>query len=176
MTDDLTDRDRLALAFDELRTNGYIADVSLSYRTCCRDCALHAIAMAADERDEDGDLVLPDKFVFWHMVKDDFSFVDSTQGFPMPKEFHDKGEDWFEDQSNVLVVEAAMTSERVSNYVWLVNPLNLHWNGNADEIVAALRRQGLSADVPNNDHWCIEVMPTRPREWVVEQMKEEQSA
>lgn len=156
---ELTDRDRLAMAFDDLRTRGYIADVSMGYRSCCRDCALQAIAVIGDEHDEDGDLTLPDKFVFWHIQKDDWSFLDSGEGYPVPLEYTGKDEAWFE--ANTEEIEAAMVVDRLSKYSWLVNPLNLHWMGNADEIVGVLRRQGLSADVPNNDHWCIEVQPTK---------------
>lgn len=170
MSDELTDRDRLAMAFDDLRMRGYIADVSIGYRMCCRDCALHEIARMGDVRDEDDDLVLPDRFVFWHMMKDDYSFADCGGGFPLSDELLAKGHEWLSDEDSVPEIEAYMLGERTSNYVWLINPLNLHWMGNADEIVGVLRNHGLRCDVPNSDHWCIEVQPTRVRD------REEQDA
>lgn len=162
MTDDsLTDRDRLAMAFQELKEAGYAADITLGYTACCRECALKEIAEEVHE-DEEGNITgiaLPDKFVFWFVTKDDYSFVGSTEGFPIPERYHDMDAEALAAISDEF--DAAITSERLSSYQNLVNPLNLHWGGNPDEIVGVLRRNGLSADVPNNDHWCIEVTPTR---------------
>ena len=152
----LTDRDRLAMAFGDLREAGYAADITLGYTACCRDCAIKRIAVEVEEDDEGGvTITMPDKFIFWFVQKDDYSFVDSTDGFPIPERYHGMDEEGIEAISDEF--DAAITSERLSKYTGLLNPLNLHWSGNADEIVGVLRRHGLIAAVPNSDHWCIEV-------------------
>ena len=161
MSDGLTDRDRLAMAFNDLREAGYAADITLGYTACCRECALKSIAVDK-ELDDDGDVIgvtLPAKFVFWFMQKDDYSFIDSTEGIPVPERYHGMSEEEVAAISDEF--DAAITSERLSKYTDLVNPLNLHWGGNADEIVGVLRKHGLMCAVPNSDHWCIEVTPTR---------------
>lgn len=157
---DFTDRDRLAAAFADLRERGYHADPTLAYRACCRDCALRTMAtkVEPDDEDDDGEVVtLPDKFVFWFIQKDDWSFVGSTQGFPLPLQYVDMDEEALEAISDE--VDAVIASERLSKYPNLVHHLNLHWCGNADEIVHVLRSHGLMCAVPNSDHWCIEVSP-----------------
>lgn len=158
---DLTDRDRLAMAFNDLREAGYAADIRLGYTACCRECALKEIAVEVHEDDEGNvtGIVMPEKFIFWFVQKDDYSFVDSTEGFPIPERYHGLDEEAVQAISDEF--DAAITSERLSNYANLINPLNLHWSGNADEIVGILRRHGLACSVPNSEHWCIEVTPTR---------------
>jgi hypothetical protein len=153
----LTDRDRLAMAFEDLREAGYAADITLGYSACCRECALKQIAEEVHEDDEGNitGIALPDKFIFWFVSKDDYSFVGSADGFPIPERYLEMDEEAIAAISEEF--DAAITSERLSKYTTLLNPLNLQWGGNADEIVGVLRKHGLKAACPNSDHWCIEV-------------------
>lgn len=153
MSVELTDRDRLAMAFGDLREAGYAADITLGYSACCRECAMRRIAGVND--DEDVDVVMPEKFIFWFIAKDDYSFVGSTEGFPIPERYLGMDEEAIAEILDEF--DAAITAERLSKYTTLVKPLNLHWGGSADEIVGVLRKHGLKADCPNGDHWCIEV-------------------
>ena len=75
---DLTDRDRLALAFDDLNQDGYLAPIDFAWTTCCNSCGMRAINKLANTCD----LQYPKGYVFWHMQKDEAVFYPA--GTPLP--------------------------------------------------------------------------------------------
>ena len=149
---DLTDRDRLAQAFDQLRQRGYHAPVHYAWTVDCNSCGLGQL------QHDVGDRPIPG-YVFWHMQKDDYAFT-GTYSPPIPERYADRDEAWFESPEGVEELDAAMLDERLHRYNMLVEPLHLHWGGDRYAIVRVLRRHGLAVCVPPSSDTCIEVRPT----------------
>lgn len=149
MTAPLTDRERFALAFDELRQRGYLAPIEFAWTECCASCATAHLDRLDPEHTARG-------YVFWHIQKDDAAFIESD-GQPIPDRYLDRDEDWLEDHADE--VNAALLDERLNRWTTLRNPLWLHWGGDRYAIVRALRRHGLHAQLPQGPETCIEVRP-----------------
>lgn len=151
-TIDLTDRDRLAAAFDDLRRRGYLAPVEFAWTECCRSCA-----MAHLERlDPEG---MARGHVFWHVQSDDAAFIGQS-GQPMPGQLAGHDEDWYDDRANEEEVNAALLDDRLHRRTTLVDSLWLQWGGDRYTIVRTLRRHGLDAKLPPGPEVCIEVRPS----------------
>lgn len=167
----MTDRDRLASAFDELRGLGYYAPTDGAWRFCCASCAMNAVDVEADD---------PHLFVFWTSQKDDYAFVENG-GMPLSDEIvrrqwaesgandvppleQDRREQLLDDWADAHLDEliADEIHQRTSQLTTLVDPLYLHWCGESEVIVGVLRAHGLNVPgVPNGDGYCIEVHPAR---------------
>jgi hypothetical protein len=148
-----TDRERLALAFDDLRQRGYLAPVEFAWTQCCRNCA----AAELDRLDPSG---AARGFVFWDAQDDDAAFIE-PDGQPLPERFAGRDDDWLNDPANGPEIEAACLDERLHRWTNLRRPLRLKWGGDRYTIVRTLRRHGLHAKLPPDPETCIEVLPRR---------------
>jgi hypothetical protein len=161
---DINDRERLAQAFGELADRGYLLPFA-GWDVCCPSCGWQEVAkqIGADE-------VLPGnlKTVWWHEQADSYAFCMDPSVTPQTEAFLDKMPD--EDEENTIEVwleahaeEAAADSvlARLDDYAVLLEPLFINWRGDKNEIVAALRAQGLRVQVPDEDESCIVVLPAR---------------
>jgi hypothetical protein len=144
-----TDRERLALAFDNLRRRGYLAPVEFAWTECCASCAMAHLDHLDPDHAARG-------FVFWHIQKDDAAFIE-PDGQPYPERFADRDEEWLE--AHAEEVDAALLDERLNHWTTLRAPLWLHWGGDRYTIVRTLRRHGLHAKLPPDPDVCIEVHP-----------------
>lgn len=142
---DLTDRDRLAAAFDELRQTGWIAPIDWAWEQCCGTCAFHD----ADNLDPTAPVI------FWHVQKDDAAFFNDPYGADtFPEEIDD-------DQDITPERHAAELAWRLA-HATLVRDLWLHWRGTHAQAAFAirnLRSHGLDATWDGDPGDCIRIRP-----------------
>lgn len=152
-TTDLTDRDRLSAAFDELRQRGYLAPIEFAWTECCRSCAMAHLERLDPEHTVRG-------HVFWHVQADDDAFIGQS-GQPLPERLVGHDDEWYDDRVNEEEVNAALLDERLHRWTTLRGSLWLQWGGDRYAIVRTLRRHGLDAHLPPGPEVCIEVRPSR---------------
>lgn len=157
-----SDRERLAEALAELAGRGYLL-VGAPWEVCCATCGWTEIARRIGAEDH-----LPEdlKTVWWHEQSDSFAFLGDPGALPQSDEFWDRVPDdddeavaWMEEHAEEAVTDSVMA--RLALYNDLVEPLNLHWMGDPEEIAAALRATGLRVVVPNSERECFEVLPVK---------------
>jgi hypothetical protein len=146
----LTDRDRLAAAFAELTSLGYLAPVEWGAEMCCSTCGFHAAEKAGKR----------DRVVFWHYQTDDTSFFDPA---PIdPPRLDESLDEWRARLLSEPITPGHSTAERAVN-ANLRYRLALHWVGDEWEIVDVLCRHGLDAELPAHEGKCILVHPRGAR-------------
>ena len=163
-TEELSDRERIAIAVGELVDRGYAT--MPSWRVCCSNCGWAEIgkSIGINWRDEE----FPDDFkaIWWHEQGDSLAFADDAGMIPQTASFleqlaeHEDDDDddsWFEQ--HMEEAEADSIIARLTEFNTLLRPLYVHWLGNSTEIAAALRAQGLRVQVPSDDSKCIVVLP-----------------
>jgi hypothetical protein len=177
-TADLTDRERLALAFGILREQGWYAPVEWSTTLCCTphgwEKVIAHFGMTKDQwMDTDFDKEPPT--VWWNAPADTAAFLGSLTDAPMSKEMEDRldaiyeaaGDDedavaeWMEAHQAEL--DADEVIERTTNLVNLVDELGLHWSGGMgrmQEAVAVMRSVGLCVSESSHPNNMIVVHPT----------------
>lgn len=153
---DVSDRERIAGAFGELASRGYLLPFA-SWEVCCASCGWTEVALQTNSDDE-----LPSdlKTVWWDERTDSYAFCDDADATPQTSEFmrlHPDDDD-DDDESNEAAADSVVA--RLTEYAMLVAPLYLHWRGDGQEIAAALRTQGLRVQVPKTESECIVVLPT----------------
>lgn len=143
MTTD-TDRDRLLLALDELRTEHDYFVPLLTRLQCCCTCAVAEVPAGAP-------------YVVWHVQSHDRAFgfgADATcdQCVALYAGDDEVGEGFYAGDAFLHFLE----------HTELVERLSLHWAGDANLIVQTLRRHGLDARLPESEALTIFVVPGSP--------------
>lgn len=156
-----TDRDLIAAAFTELANRGYVIPFK-GWEVCCTSCGWAEFRRQAG-LEPGADFAEHLRTVWWHEQADAAAF---TEGNPSPHtpDFLDGLPDDLEEAVAWIDLhgeEVAADSFRARQtlYADLRGALHLHWLGNADEIVAALRAQGLRVHAPEDSDMCISVLP-----------------
>ncbi|MES1975828.1 MAG: hypothetical protein V4472_25500 [Pseudomonadota bacterium] len=155
-TDQLSDRERLAAAFDELRSRGYAAPIEFAWEMCCSSCGCAEL----DRRGCD------DRYVFWNVQMDDASFY-GDHAVPLPEPMRDalRSDGVPEDDDEAIdawmeahaeQVNALFMVDRLAHGT-LLNPLFLQWGGDKHLICSVLANHGLKAVKPATRHKTIEV-------------------
>ncbi len=177
-TSDLTDRERLALAFGILREQGWFAPVEWSTSLCCSKHGWEKVTenfgvtpeewMALEYAEEPPS-------IWWHAQADSLAFYGSLDSPPMSKEMEDtidrlyqeSGEDeeivadWIEAHADEI--EADEVIERTTKLVHLVGYLALHFSGgmeNMKKAVTVLRSVGLCVSEPVQPNFPLVVHPS----------------
>ena len=159
---ELSDRDRLAAAFADLRELGYFAPVlGPAWSPCCQSCALQAIG----DLDESAT-----GYAFWHEQGDYFAFLDA-EGDNWPQDAADQllsrdgvdlGDDDAVDQWLIekgAELDVYLAADRLAHGT-LLDSLFVYWDGDPDLIVSVLRRWGLNVVAPHDKCTAVEVLPT----------------
>lgn len=179
-TEDLTDRERLALAFGILRERGWFAPVDWSTSLCCTSHGWEQVVgnfnmtklqwMDTEYDDEPPTL-------WWHTHSDSAAFCGSVSEAPLSAEMEAKiesvyassGEDervlaaWMEEHQDELDADEKIA--RMTKYVTLLEGLSLHWSGgmaHMDEAVGVLRSVGLVVSAAEDPNHSIFVHPSQP--------------
>jgi hypothetical protein len=164
-----TDRERVGRAFAELASRGYLLPFP-AWEMCCSRCGWAEVRrqVGLDPDDEDATWTEGVKTVWWHAQGDSWAFAGDSGLMPHTEAFldampddEDEADAWFE--AHVDEAEADTLVAMETEYATLLNPLHLHWLGDPDEIVAALRATGLRARRPDSDSECVAVFPTSAR-------------
>lgn len=129
---DLTDRDRLSFAFDDLKLLGIRAEVEMGSQACCYLRALELL--------QKGGLHGVKGLVFWTIPRDIHAF--SSQ---LPVEAYSCDHGRTQPDARPELGDQIQRS------------LPLYWLGPGLLIVETLREWGLMADFPNSDGSSIEV-------------------
>lgn len=163
-----TDRERIAAALVELSSRGYLIPFA-PWEVCCATCGWDEVrrqfGIPEDENELDDSWSIGHRTVWWHEQSDAYGFA-GDPGFVLhtdeflaliPDDDHE-AEEWVEDHQAEAMADTAMA--RTTKYVDLCAVLQLHWLGDPDEIVAALRAQGLRTMRPESTDECIAILPT----------------
>lgn len=156
---EVSDRERIAMAVGELVQRGYLTMPPWS--VCCSNCGWGEVGRMVGADDE---LPPGTKAVWWHEQNDSYAFVEDAGAIPQTAGFldemtgHDDDEEWFDQ--HMEHAEADSILARLTEFNQLLAPLYVHWLGDALEISAALRAQGLRVVVPDDESKCIVVLPT----------------
>lgn len=176
-TTDLTDRERLALAFGILREKGWFAPIEWSTTLCCTP---HGWSQVSDhfgmtlEQWMDTDFDDEPPTIWWHTQSDSAAFYGTVSDTPMSEEmedridaiYHANGDSsefvaaWMEEHQDEL--EADELIERTTRLVSLVDELTLHWSGGMERMtdaVAVLRSVGLTVSEAGHPNTMIIVHP-----------------
>ena len=177
-TTDLTDRERLALAFGILREQGWFAPVEWSTTLCCTP---HGWEKVVDHFGMTRDQWMETPFdkepptLWWNTHSDSAAFLGTVTEAPMSEEmeeqldkiYADSGDDetvvaaWMEEHQAEVDADEVVT--RMTTLVNLVDELGLHWSGGMDkmqEAVNVMRSVGLCVSESNHPNNMIVVHPT----------------
>lgn len=167
---DLTDRDRLAWAFGELRDLGWDAPYTWGMQMCCASCGWSSVI--ADLEDPDELFAGNVRVLFWHIRADTVAFCGTETSFDiLPEDLQeqvrraadlprDDEEKWHRDHHNELHIADVMA--RTTAYQQLQEDLYIQWSGSLDDAaqaVAVLRAAGLLVTAPTSDDEAIVVHP-----------------
>jgi hypothetical protein len=177
-TTDLTDRERLALAFGILREQGWFAPVEWSTTLCCTphgwEKVIEHFGMTKDQwMETDFDHEPPT--LWWNTPADSAAFLGTFTESPMTTEMEERldaiyeasGDDdeavaaWMEAHQDEL--DADEVIERTTHLVNLVDELGLHWSGGMakmQEAVDVMRSVGLCVSESSHPNHLIVVHPT----------------
>jgi len=172
---DLTDRERLALAFGILREQGWFAPIDWSVTTCCVGHGWSAVHERIGVTHEEWDEIEFDDepaTVWWTTQADSLAFYGTaTEAVMSPEmearvdavyaefgEDEDAVEQWMIEHADEL--DADEMIERTTKLVNLVDLLSLNWSGGMakmNEAVAVLRSVGLIVTEPPTPNQRITV-------------------
>ncbi len=175
--EDVTDRERLALAFGILRENGWYAPTEWSSTLCCTPCGWQRVTERFGLAEEEWDaLPFEDEplSIWWHSQGDSVAFCGATEESPLTEGMHSlitqamRDNETQEEKSTWLEAHSAeiLADERVARltlYSTLICDLTLHWSGPMLQMklaVATLRSVGLTVTEANSPEQCIVVHPT----------------
>jgi hypothetical protein len=182
-TTDLTDRERLALAFGILREKGWFAPVEWSVTLCCTGHGWQKVVEHFGmDRQQWMDTEYDDEppTIWWHSVNDSGAFLGTMTESPMSEAMEERidavfdgfmadetTEDpeaataqWMEDHQEEL--DADEMIERTTVLVDLVDDLSLHWSGGMGrmaEAVEVLRSVGLTVSEAISPHDTLRIHP-----------------
>lgn len=159
--DTVTDRERLDRALAELADRGYLIPFK-PWEVDCRNCGWTKYREVLG-LDSGEDIPKDRPTVWWHDAADVSAFVgDDT--LPHTPEFLESLPDdpvefrvWIDAHEEEA--EADTIAARETMFATLRSMLAINWVGNAEEIAAALRAQGLRVYAPDSDSSCIAVLP-----------------
>lgn len=159
----VNDRERLATAFSELAQRGYLLLLP-PWDVCCTRHGWAKIAEVSGVSPDSMPTTL--RTVWWYEQVDTYAFMGDVDGRPHTRDFlarlphkQDEAENWLATHTRETAADSV--AARLNVYNNLVAPLFLHWFGDSDEIVAALRASGLRVVPPPDRSLCIEVLPAK---------------
>lgn len=174
---ELSDRERLALAFGMLREQGWFAPIEWSTSLCCTSHGWQQVVekfdmTAAQWMDTAFDDEPPT--IWWHVQNDSAAFFGVPNEVPMSEAMEERidevfaslNEDeyafaaWMNDHRDEL--EADELIERTTKLVSLVDDLSIHWSGGMERMHAAVelfRSVGLTVSEAANPNETIIVHP-----------------
>jgi hypothetical protein len=174
--EDVTDRERLALAFGILRENGWFAPTEWSSTLCCTPCGWKRVCERFGIEDDEWDELPYDKeplSVWWHSQGDSVAFCGADNESPLTDSMHERivqamhehptseeKSEWLADHRDEIIADERIA--RLTLYSNLICDLSLHWSGSMMQMrlaVATLRSVGLVVTEPNDPAQCITVHP-----------------
>jgi hypothetical protein len=174
--DELSDRERLALAFGILREHKWYAPTEWSSTLCCTSCGWERVAAKFGYNEESWQELPYEEeplSMWWTSESDSVAFYGKLDESPMTADMSrqltevwgdgDSPEtmsEWIQEHADDIVTDERVA--RTTEYVNLVADLALQWSGPVDAMrlaVATLRSVGLDVTEPARPTQCIYVHP-----------------
>lgn len=163
LPDDMSDRERLAVAFGMLRQAGWFAPTTWSGHMCCSTCGWTEIVHNDPEFAWD-----TDKSIWWHASADSAAFVSDDDDLPLGADLlqawknAEDPEEWVHEHQDEIRASSFLVRMNESRYQYLVDDLALHWSGGKDAALVAvkvLRSVGFNVTPPATEDDCIVIHP-----------------